>query len=131
MQRAHNPLSSDLILLERVESYIRGTYNYARVIAPRSLILSASIDASHAVHADKKSQAGFVLMLGGAVITASSYKLKLVASSSTQSELGALSTNIDTILWARHWLIEKGYDQDTTRIAQDNQSTPGLQSTGR
>ena len=130
MQRSRAPKRSDLQMLRRVESYIRGTKDYVRVIDPKSLVVDACVDASYAVHPDYKSHTGFMLRVGGSVVHANSTKQKLVTTSSTQSELAALSSVVDRIVWARNWMLEKGIAQPVTRVLQDNQSTMRLAEQG-
>ncbi len=57
------------------------------------------IDASHAVHHDRTSRSGVVIMLAGAIIGACSGKQKLVLKSSTETELVALSDGLSHVLW--------------------------------
>jgi hypothetical protein len=122
MQRASCPNTVDMTRLERVEQYIAGTKGYGLLIKPKSARLETWIDASHATHPSMKSHTGCLVALGGALIHAGSNKQAIVSLSSTQSELHALSNNVDLVVWARSWLEEKGYPQPPAIIYQDNQS---------
>ena len=69
-------------------------------------------------------------ILGGALVLASSLKQKLVAKSSTQAELEALSSSTDGVIWAKSWLEEKGVNLEPIVIYQDNQASIRLGEQG-
>jgi hypothetical protein len=55
-------------------------------IKDRNIQVRAYVDASYAIHEDKKSHSGSVITLGYGIVYAGSSKKKVVAKSSTESE---------------------------------------------
>ena len=70
------------------------------------------MDASYSIHWDSKGHSGMVIGLGDSCcIMARSVKQKLVARSSTESELIALDDALCYILWFRKLLEDLGFKQ--------------------
>ena len=69
--------------------------------------LKIYIDASYGVHPDGKSYTGPNATLGNANINAKSTKQKLVAKSSTETELIAASNSVSTAIHYRNFLGHK------------------------
>lgn len=109
--------------LARLVRFLKDTREYALVIEPTDMVIRASADASFGMHADQKGHTGLVITLGGAVIFAKSVKQKLVAKSSTEAELLALSDMASEVAYVRNLLEELEYPQQgPTIIEQDNLS---------
>ena len=88
--------------------------------------IAAYVDASYAVHHDLKSHTGVVLTLGKGAVYVGSSKQKIVAKSSTEAELIALSDAHGEILWTRSFLNEVLMNNRTGKpaiIYEDNMST--------
>jgi hypothetical protein len=91
----------------------------------------AYIDASYAVHADKKSHTGCIITLGKTAIYGKSSPQTLNTASSTVAELVAMTEAGNQVLWTRDFLIDQEYEVDPALIYQDNLSTIHLVKNGR
>jgi hypothetical protein len=132
--RVRAPDVDDLAKLERVLKYLNGTKTFGICIEPdRNGILSMHVyvDASFAVHADMKSHTGIVVTFGGGGIYFRSTKQKLNTTSSTESELVAVTDAMPSLVFVREFLIHQGYDMGPATLYQDNLSTMKLIENGR
>ena len=86
-------------------------------------------DAAFAVHADYKSHTGIVGTLGKGAFQTISSKQKLNTRSSTEAELVAADDCMSPALWTRLFLMDQGYECQTT-IYQDNTSSIHLEKNG-
>jgi hypothetical protein len=128
-----SPSTKDDEKLARLEGYLAKTVEDKLILHPESLELYASVDASYSIHWDSKGHSGVVVSLGGdgCTVMAKSVKQKLVARSSTESELIALDDALCYVLWCRKFLEEVGFKQlAPTIIWQDNKSTMLIASKG-
>ena len=91
----------------------------------------AYIDASYAVHADKKSHTGCIITLGKGAIYSKSSTQKLNTTSSTEAELVAMTQAGNQVLWTRNFLINQEYEVGRAVIYQDNLSTIQSDKNGR
>ena len=89
------------------------------------------IDASYAVHDDMKGHTGATLSLGEGGIYSGSWKQRLVAHSSTKSELIGVYDVLPQVLWTKQFLEEQGWLDSATVVYQDNTSTILLEKNGR
>ena len=89
------------------------------------------IDASYAVHEDMKGHTRATLSLGKGVIYIGSWKHRLVACSSTESELIGVYDVLLQVLWTKQFLEEQGWLDSTTMVYQDNTSSILLEKNGR
>jgi hypothetical protein len=118
-----DPRESDLNSLNRIYLYLRGTRDFKMHLKCKTMDLSASVDASHAIHRDNKGHTGMVLFISGCPIFSRSIKQKSVATSSTHAEILALYESVPYIVWIRELLTELGYPQNQpTMVEQDNMS---------
>ena len=93
--------------------------------------LTASVDASHAIHRDLKGHTGMSLYISECPIFSRSVKQKTVATSSTHAEILALHEAIPYIIWIRALLCELGYPQvNPTVVEQDNKSALAIYDQG-
>jgi hypothetical protein len=131
--RVKSPTSEDKSKLDRVLRYLNVTGDLAMVIrGSGGLMINAFIDASFGVHGDGKGHTGSVVKIGDATVMTKSSKQKLVAKSSTESELIALSDMAGGVIWLRNFMMEQGYHSNVPAcIHQDNQSTMALIENGR
>ncbi len=60
-----------------------------------------------------------------------STKQKIVAKSSTEAELVAVSDSLPQVIWTRNFLKEQGYDIPQAILYQDNQSCIMLSEKGK
>ena len=89
------------------------------------------IDASYPVHDDMKGHTGAALSLGKGGIYSGSWKQRLVACSSTESELVGVYDILPQILWTKQFLDEQGWLDSATVVYQDNTSSILLERNGR
>ena len=132
--RVANPTEDDARKLERVTKYLYGTRELGICLQLNSsskVRLDSYVDASYATHADAKGHSGIFVAIGGGPIFVRSSKQKLVAKSSTEAELIALSEATSQVVWCREFLLAQGYDIGPARIFQDNKSTMQLADKGR
>ena len=119
--------------LDKVKNYIKHTAGTTLVLKPDSLELQAFIDASHAVHVDGFGQTAVILCLGGAPIWCRSMRQKIVAKSSTEAEILAVSDKLSDVLYF-HLFLQQILPPDVPFLQlvlfQDNQSTMDLLETG-
>ena len=92
--------------------------------------INAYVDASHGVHADGKSHTGCAISIGSGCFYVRSGKQKVVAKSSTEAELIALSDSLSIIIWTKSFLEELGVPVAEAIIHQDNTSTIALAEKG-
>lgn len=132
--RVRNPTKQDLEKLSRVVRYIRGTANYGIELKMSDGVLDAYIDASHCLHSsDGKSQTGLFVTVGSGPFFVRSAKQKLVAKSSTEAELVAISDSLPALVWMRELLIEQRMIERSVPVTvhEDNQSTIALVRRGK
>jgi hypothetical protein len=94
-------------------------------------LVQAYVDASFAVHSDGKGHTGAVISIGSGAVTCKSTKQKLVAKSSTEAELIAVSDALSQVLWTRNFLEGQGYKMKPALLHQDNKSSILLINRGR
>ena len=121
-----NPGAAHIHAAKHILRYLKGTSNVGLTYTkqPRQLVnrLYGYVDADHASDADdRKSVGGYVLMLGGAAISWSSRKIKVVALSSFESEWYSASICGCEVTVVRRLLEEIGFPQDRpTVVFEDN-----------
>ena len=113
--------------LDRVMKYLNSTKTMGMCLGGSDpLQVIAYIDASYGVHADGKSHSGLVITLGHGPVLCRSTKQKIVTKSSTESELVAVSDEINMALWVRDFLHYQGRETGPVILYQDNMSTIAL-----
>ena len=120
-KRVLEPRTDDWNKLAHTMRYIRETRTMPltlEVDKPGKVI--AYIDASYAVHADKKSHTGCIITLGKGAIYGKSSTQKLNTTSSTEAELVAMTEAGNQVLWTRNFLIHQEYEVGPALIYQDN-----------
>ena len=130
--RLRNPDMDDYKKLIRMMQYLHGTKGM--ILTQRANddgIIWWWIDASYAVHADMKGHTGAALSLGRGAVYSGSWKQKLVARSSTKSELVGVHDVLPQVLWTKQFLEEQGRLASTTVVYQDNTSSILLEKNGR
>ena len=131
-KRVLAPTTEDLRKLQRTLSYLEDTpeltLTLACILPPK---VHTFIDASFAVHPDKRSHTGVCATLGTGMFYCKSTAQKCNATSSCQSELIALSKGLQQSLWTASFLEAQGYNREPVTVYQDNQSTIKLVENGR
>ena len=88
------------------------------------------IDASFGVHADMKGHTGGTLSLGKGPVYSTSTKQKLVARSSTESEVIGVHDVMPQVIWTNYFLQAQGVKVGDTVVYQDNMSSMLLEKNG-
>ena len=131
-KRVLEPRTDDWKKLVHNIQYIRGTRTMPltlEVDTPVKVI--AYIDASYAVHADKKGHTGCIITLCKGAIYGKSSTQKLSTTSSTEAELVAMTEAGNQVLWTINFLIHQEYKVGPAIIYQDSLSTIKLVKNGR
>ena len=130
--RLHNPDEDDYRKLIRMIQYLCGTKNLILTLrANDDGIIRWWIDASYAVHDDMKGHTCAALLLGKGGLYSGSWKQRLVARSSMESELVGVYDVLPQILWTKQFLEEQGWLDSATVVYQDNTSSILLERNGR
>lgn len=132
--RVMSPTQEDNRKLERLVKYLNGSKELGICLQPEgnvSVSIDGYVDASYAAHSDAKGHTGIYVAIGHGPIFVRSSKQKLVAKSSTEAELIALSDAASQVIWCREFLLAQGYSIGPAKIYQDNKSTILLAEKGR
>jgi hypothetical protein len=89
------------------------------------------LDASFAVHNDKRSHTGATMSLGGGAIISISTKQKINTRSSTEAELVSIDDVIAKVLWTKLFLEAQGYNIEKNVLMRDNISSMKLETNGK
>ena len=106
-------------------------FNKRLLQSDKDITVLVYADASYGVHVDGKSHTGVYITLGRGGVFFRSSKQKIVAKSSTESELVGLSDSLGQSIWTRDFLIGQGYTMGPATVFQDNKSTMALAAKGR
>jgi hypothetical protein len=118
--------------LEKVLKYLNGSRDLIlRLKGNDNMVITTYIDASYASHVDGKGHTGAMVTLGGGAVRSKSSKQKLVAKSSTESELIGMSDEIGQAIWTRNFLIAQGFKVPPIQLKQDNMSTITIVNKGK
>jgi hypothetical protein len=133
-RKMKNPTEFDMNQVNRILSYIFQTKHLGLTFTGQGgVVLSVYVDASYAIHDDRKSHFGICMFIGNfsASIATKSKKAKCMAISSTEAEYLALCEGAKLVAWARQLLSELGYPQPgPTVVYEDNQSTIRMVNNG-
>ena len=130
--RVKEPTKDDWRKLSRVMKYLQTTPDLLlRLNCDGTGILRWWVDASYAVHPNMRGHTGGVMMMGKGAAMSISSKQKLVARSSTESELIGVHDAMPNMLWCRQFLIAQGYQVREMKLFQDNMSAMLLEKNGR
>ena len=131
-KRVTKPDEDDWKKLTRAMRYLQATISLKlRLAADGSGNIEWYIDASHAVHFDMKGHTGGTLTMGKGSIYSTANGQKLVARSSTESELVAVYYDVlPQVVWTNHFLTAQGHVVNNI-VYQDNKSSILLEKNGR
>jgi len=108
-----------------VAQYVYGCKEtHQLILAPKSIKMVCSADASYAEHADGKSHSGGTVGFESDTCCNFAFiscKQLVVAKSVGEAELIAQSRVGDYVKWAREMLLEFGYPQETLPMYVDSQ----------
>ena len=131
-KRVQHPQRDDMLKLNRLIQYLRGTKEKGIILEGiNDFNVVSYVDASYGVHPDMKGHSGCVIGIGKGPIFAKSNTQKLNTKSSTECELVALSDSATQIIWTRNFLEEQGIIMKPAKIYQDNMSTIALVKNGK
>ena len=109
--------------------YLNLTRDFALVLkGDANFDIQLYVDASYACHPDFKGQTGMCLYIGDSCVLAKSTKQKIVAKSSTESEVIAVADSASQAIYCKDFLEELGINTATPVIYQDNNSALSLMS---
>jgi hypothetical protein len=131
--RVQAPTVDDLHKLNRCLYYLNSHKKYSLIFEAESLYpsnISTTLytDASYGIHSSGNSHSGAIILMCNCPIYFSSKKQSIIAKSSCEAELIALSTNIAQLQWLRNFLSALGLAVST--VYQDNLSTMSLVQRG-
>ena len=132
--RVRAPTEQDWKKLQHLLQYLNGTATLGLKlrIGDRGMVHESYVDASFAVHNDRKSHTGLVDRIGDAVVDTKSSKQKINTNSSCEAEIVAVSESLDRMVQSHDFLSHQGYHNLQANILyQDNESTMSLINHGR
>ena len=110
---------------KRILRYLQGTSDWGITFnaSNSTLDLLGYVDADWAGDpVTRKSQSGYVFMLGGGAVSWASKKQSVVALSTTEAEYVSASLAAQEAIWLRRLLSELGFPQSCTTLYEDNMS---------
>jgi hypothetical protein len=130
--RVKQPDIDDWKKLSRLIKYIRGNKClHLTLEVDEFLSIRWWVDASFAVHRDKRSHSGGTMSLGKGSIFSMSRKQKINTKSSTEAELVGVDDGMPHIVWTRKFMEAQGYTISDNVVFQDNRSAMLLEKNGR
>jgi hypothetical protein len=131
-KRVNKPDQDDYKKLTRAMRYLQSTiYLKLKLVADGSGVISWWVDASYAVHPDMKGHTGGTMSMGKGSIYSMASGQKLVARSSTESELIGVHDVMPQIIWTLYFLRAQGQVINDNILYQDNMSSMLLEKNGR
>jgi hypothetical protein len=131
-KRIQVPDEDDYKKLTRVIKYLQSTTDLKlRLAGDGSGRVRWWVDASYAVHPDMKGHTGATMSMGSGSIYSTSSGQKLVARSSTESELIGVHDAMPQVIWTSHFLKAQGQTVVENVVYQDNKSSLLLEKNGR
>jgi hypothetical protein len=131
-QYTENPGVQHWGALKHVLRYLKRTMNMELTISKDDLKLEAYCDSDWASCIDeRKSQTGYVIMIGATPVIWKSVKQKCVSLSTQEAEFIALTECAKEVLWVSHLLAEIGLEncyQFPIKVFCDNQAAMVLAS---
>jgi len=117
----------------RVLRYLNDTRRLGLVLKvpnPSQIELVTSADASYGVHSDGKGQTGISTTFGIGSICSCTTKQKIVAKSSSESELIAASDGVSQLMRFNNYLQSRNISVGRLTLLQDNTSTANVIKNG-
>lgn len=117
-----NPTYYDWNRVKRIFRYLKGSVDLCLVYRKGGHKLMYS-DSSYAENEDRKSTGGYVYLSSDAAVSWRSKKQSIIALSSAEAELIALSDSVKEALWLRKLIYDIEKNQTRIIIKEDNEST--------
>lgn len=131
-KRTSAPDEDDYKKLTRAMKYLQSTtYLKLTLESDGSGIIRWWVDASYAVHPDMKGHTGGTMTMGKGSVYSTAGGQKLVARSSTESELIGVHDVMPQIIWTGYFLKAQGLEVVESILYQDNMSSMLLEKNGR
>ncbi|GMF31467.1 unnamed protein product [Phytophthora fragariaefolia] len=109
--------------VKQIVKYVKGTAAYGLEYGGTEVKLSACTASDYAADEDeRKSVSGYATFIGNCAVTWSSRKQRIVAQSTAEAESIVLAHCTQEVLYIRQLLLELEYEQEETRIFEDNQA---------
>jgi hypothetical protein len=104
--------------------YLKGTESLGLEFTRRihNTELTGYSDAAYLLDSECRGQTGMVLMIGTCTVQCESTRQPFVTMSSSESELMAMNSTANAVIWMKRLLSELGYPQGNTIIRADNMS---------
>jgi hypothetical protein len=118
-----NPNVTNLVEAKRILRYLAGTRKLGLKYNKNSKSIAGFADASYGEQEDRKSTTGYVFLQNGAAITWSSKKQPIVALSTMEAELIALTSATKESCWLTKLQEDLKEKKEAMTIHQDNQGT--------
>jgi len=125
-QYMQDPKQAHCQLVRHIFKYCRFNSYKLEYSSENDMILRGWTDASYANNHDFKSTGGSCFKLGRSLLSWSSNKQNIVALSTAESELIALTAAAQEAIWLQTLLAEFGFPQVPTTIFEDNQACIAL-----
>ena len=130
--RLHHPDTDDYKKVARVIKYLRETADLPlRLQGDGSGTVKWYVDASYSVHPNMKGHTGGTMSLGKGLVYSTSTKQKLVARSSTESEVISVHDVLPQAIWTTNFLKDQGCKVEQSVLYQDNMSSIMLKKNGQ
>jgi hypothetical protein len=130
--RVLKPTVQDWKKLMRVYRYLFGTKGLCIYLkADDDMCVKGYYDASYGVHSDMKSHTGACTTLGKGAVFITSSKQSIVAKSSTEAEMIAVSDHAGELIAQNEFYIHQCGSNKPAILFQDNQSTIRLIKNGK
>jgi hypothetical protein len=112
--------------------YLKHTHKDVMVLrADDSQGIIWHVDAAFAIHNDKKSHTGAIMLLSGVAIISVSTKQKVNTQRSTEAELVSIDNVIAKVVWTKLFQEAQGCTVNQNIIMHDNISSMKLEMNGK
>ena len=116
------PSEQDRDDLNHLLGYIMRFPEKQVIFKPNDLQLRGHADASFNITIDGRSYYGYLIRLGGSLVSTKGGRIKTIVRSSTEAEISAVNEIVSELLWCKDIMEELGYEQKKMPISEDNQS---------
>ena len=130
--RVSCPTEEDWGKLRRVMQYLSGTIDLTLTLGGDDITRMKSwVDVSYGTHTDCRSHTGGCASFGLGVMLSMCQKQKLNVKSSAEGETVGASDYLPSVVLAKMFLKEQGYELKENILYQDNRSAMRLEKNGK